>query len=87
MSKLGYFGSFERENKTYYYRIVPLDTKVLVVASVNLHIGDWSAYIGAVEGYWHVDEWDLVRRCGSKLDKHIAFAIFPELANQYRWRD
>lgn len=87
MSRLGYWGSFEKQENSHYYRIIPLATEVLVVASVNVPVGDWAAYIDAVHGESHEKEWHNVKRMGSKLSQHIAEAIFPELKEKYRWRD
>ncbi len=38
----------------------------------------WSAYIDAVPGVDHDDEWPLVKRRGTKLDEDVARAIFPD---------
>ncbi|KKN76324.1 hypothetical protein LCGC14_0371760 [marine sediment metagenome] len=85
MSKVSYDGSFEVEAKNHYYRIVPLDMYILVVASVNRTVGDWTVYIGIVGGTSHNEEWRTVKEWGTKLDKHIAAAIFPELNKQFTW--
>ncbi len=74
--------------KNYYYRA--LSTKVLVVAIVNQYdtgYEDWAAYIDAVEGQSHKNEFMDVARYGSKIDQRIAAIIFPALAEKYQWRD
>lgn len=48
-----------------------LDRKVMVVA-VEGHAGDWAAYIGAVEGEDHEEEWKEVADHGSKLPRELA---------------
>lgn len=67
-------------------RWIALDSKVLVVASCQ-DGREWSAYIGAVEGKKHDDEWYEVLRHGSKLPRRIAEILFPDFANEYIWRD
>lgn len=52
-----------------------LDHQVIVVATERVE-GAWCAYIGAVPGYSHLNEWALVRDNGSKLDERVARAIF-----------
>ncbi len=87
MSKLHYDGSFVIEKENHYYRIVPLDMHILVVASVNKTAGVWGAYIGSVGGTNHKEEWRMVQDWGTKLAKHIAAAIFPELNKQFAYRE
>lgn len=88
MSRLYYDGSFEEDLDTHFYRIVPLDSRILVVASVNRAVGDWTAYIGAIPfGDLHRNAWTGVKEWGTKLAKHIAAAIFPELNRQFSWRN
>ena len=57
-------------------RRMALATHVLVVANSRIE-GTWAAYIGVVPGVNHDREWQEVRKSGSKLDKHIALAMFP----------
>jgi hypothetical protein len=67
-------------------RWVPLDSKVIAVA-VEGEVGDWSAYIGAVKGKNHDEEWHKVLKYGTKLPRKVAEALFPDFAEQFRWRD
>jgi len=62
-----------------------LDSKVLAVA-VEGAIGDWSAYVGAVNGKDHDEEYEGVSRNGSKLSKAVAEALFPDWAEKLKWR-
>jgi len=64
----------------------PLDTKVIVVASQGGRGDDWAAYIGAVKGECHDQEWKDVLEHGTKLSQKIAEAIFPWWAKNYKWR-
>ena len=63
---------------------VVLDRKVLAVA-IEGAVKDWAAYIGAVHGENHEDEWHDVKSYGSKLRKEIAELLFPEFRD-LRWR-
>jgi len=63
-----------------------LDTRVIVVA-VQGAIGDWSAYIGAVQGDNHELEWIQVANEGSKLPRRLAEAVFPEWASKLVYRE
>jgi len=63
----------------------PLDKKVIAVA-VEGGIGDWSAYIGAVEGKNHEEEWEEVKRNGTKLPRQVAEVLFPEFTH-LSWRE
>jgi len=61
-----------------------LDSRVIVVA-VEGYAGDWAAYIGAVEGRDHEEEWKEVERNGTKLSRELAEFLFPEFKDlQYR---
>ena len=62
-----------------------LDSKVIAVASEGYN-NDWTAYIGAVEGKNHEDEWEGVLHNGTKLPQAIAEILFPEFATKYKWR-
>ena len=55
-------------------RVIALDRQVLAVATER--IDGWCAYIGAVPGKNHDNEWDEVLRQGCKLSEHVAIAIF-----------
>lgn len=66
---------------------IALDKKVLVIASVNKGKNpEWAAYIGAVEGKNHEEEWEYVSKHGTKLSKPIAELLFPEISKTHRWR-
>jgi hypothetical protein len=66
-------------------RWIALDQKVIAVA-VEGEVGDWTAYIGAVEGKDHNEEWRQVAKYGSKLPRKVAEAIFPDFAKEFVWR-
>ena len=77
--------------KTYFVRSA-LAQKVLVVARVEVYEnmpdgkkGLWAAYIDAVPGMNHNDEYEAVARCGDKLSKHLAEVIFPQIAEEFIW--
>lgn len=61
-----------------------LDSKVIAVA-VEGSVGDWAAYIGAVPGINHDEEWITVKEDGTKLPKTVAEAMFPEFKT-LTWR-
>jgi hypothetical protein len=65
---------------------IALDARVIAVA-VEGENKDWSAYIGAVSGKDHTEEWKEVLKKGSKLPKEVAEVLFPDFAEQFRWRD
>ena len=48
---------------------------------------DWSAYIDAVEGKNHDEEFMEVAANGSKLNYQIAKFLFPSLDINYTWRE
>lgn len=56
-----------------------LACNVLAVATTRIE-GTWSAYIKAVAGYCHDDEWQNVLTEGDKLQADIAKVIFPRFA-------
>jgi len=62
-----------------------LDRRVLVVASVNEILGDWTVYIGAVPGIDHEKEWQEVAQYGTKLPKEVGEILFPGL-KALKWR-
>lgn len=64
-----------------------LSPRVLVVAVVNKYTLDWSAYIDAVPGNNHEEEYVQVANSGSKLDHTFAKILFPILEQKYCWRD
>ncbi len=53
-----------------------LDVRVLAVAKRGA-VGDWSAYVGAVEGKIHSEEAAEVVAKGTKLPRGIAELLFP----------
>ena len=60
-------------------RVEALGTRVLAVAVTRIE-GKWKAYIGAVPGHDHDNEWQAVRVDGRALMKEVACAVFPEVA-------
>jgi len=67
--------------------ILWLADEVLVVACVNKklkgeEVAEWCAYIGAVK---EEEEWEKVRKWGSKLPRKIAEILFP-FSETHRWR-
>lgn len=65
-------------------RRIVLDMRVIAVA-VEGEVRDWSAYIGAVRGDNHENEWQEVARKGTKLPKEVAELLFPDFKN-LTWR-
>ncbi len=68
------------------YKVRVLGSKVLCVASISNYEEfdgqqqrDWAAYIGAVIGWNHDEEWEEVADLGDKLTEEIAIAIWPSL--------
>jgi hypothetical protein len=53
-----------------------LSAKVIVVARTRIE-GRWAAYIDAVPGKDHYDEYAAVLDYGAKLEARIARALFP----------
>jgi hypothetical protein len=68
-------------------RFIALSPRVLAVAVVNTRIGDWSAFIEAVPGRKHEDEYMVVARIGTKLPFDVAKVLFSYEASKYKWRD
>lgn len=62
----------------------PLDSRVIVVAVEGAV--DWAAYIGAVPGENHDEEWFDVRDHGTKLRREVAKLLFPNFRD-LRYRD
>ena len=62
-----------------------LDTHVLAVVREGA-IGDWAAYIGAVDGKRHEDSVEKVASNGTKLPKALAEMLFPEFKRMV-WRE
>lgn len=72
------------------YRMFTLATKVLAVAVINKRndtgkLFDWTAYIDAVPGQNHEEEYMDVARVGDKLPKEIGIILFPNLDSN-KWR-
>lgn len=65
-------------------RYLALDRCVIAVA-VEGEVQDWAAYIGAVLGNRHRDEWQRVAERGSKLSKEVAEILFPDFKH-LKWR-
>ena len=68
------------------YQRRAITRNILVVAYVNPGPDDWVAYIGAVPGKNHDDEWQAVALEGDKLPEPVASYYFPGLASTHRWR-
>ena len=70
----------------------PLNIKVLAVAVVNIsedekEIYDWAVYVKDVPGYNHEAEKYNVATRGSKTNKAVAQALFPDFdIEKYRLR-
>jgi hypothetical protein len=62
-----------------------LDRRVIAVAKEG-YAGDWAAYIGAVAGENHEQEWQEVMKHGNKLRKEVAEVLFPNFASKFVWR-
>lgn len=65
-------------------RYTPLSMRVIAVA-VEGEVGDWSAYIDAVEGKNHFIEYKRVLENGTKLPREVAEILFPEFKD-LNWR-
>lgn len=65
------------------YLLHALAHDVLVVASINRPVRHWRAYIGAVKGANHNDEWEAIADHGRKLPGEFAALIFPNVAKHY----
>ncbi len=73
-------------NMVYHY--IPLDQFVIAVAVVNEWstdplTGDWRAYISAVFGMRHDDEWRAVAERGTGLSEEVAEVLFPFIPERY----
>ena len=68
--------------RQYHYRA--LASRVLVVAMENER--DWAAYIDAVPGHNHENEFMTVLDAGNKISKELATMLFPGLAERKPWR-
>ena len=59
--------------------VFALSSKIIAVANTRVE-GRWKAYIDAVPGKNHDEEWQDVRRQGVAVPHEIAKAIFPGFA-------
>lgn len=77
----------------------PLAMRVLAVAVIS-HAGEvaqeqlgegklgfWAAYIDAVPGQRHDDEYEEVADHGDKLPQDVAELLFPAIAKKYVWNN
>ncbi len=76
-------GMYEHEAEYYV-----LASKVMTIAIANISVGDWAAYIDAVPGENHDEEFNqlLEKRGSTKLPYEIAKIIYPYYDNKYVWR-
>lgn len=62
------------------------DPRILLVASVNTEVGEWTVYVGVIN---EADDWkvnvQLVKETGNKVSEGLAKLYFPEF-KEYRWR-
>jgi len=70
----------------HFYKYVAIASDVLVVAVINEDVGDWTAYVKAVPGQNHDEEYIQVADRGAKLMASVAALYFPAFAAQFRWR-
>jgi hypothetical protein len=63
-----------------------LSSRVLVVAKIELDVGDWAAYIDSVPGKNHNVEAEQVLHKGTKIPYWLAKELFPSIAKMYDWR-
>lgn len=71
------------------YRRRALARRVMAVAVFDREVGDWAAYIDAIPGNDHSEEWGEVVDHGVKLSKELAEVLFPSLAADkgLMWRE
>ncbi len=69
----------EHEGWTRTVKRQALAHNILVVATTRRE-GKWSAYISAVPGVNHDDEWEEVLRHGTKILETLASVLFPRFA-------
>lgn len=81
-------GVFELKQGKKYQRYI-LARRVMAVAVYDEKVGDWAAYVDAVPGHRHEEEWQEVVDHGLKLPKRVAEVLFPALAanENLAWRD
>lgn len=65
-----------------------LASRVMTIAIANITVGDWAAYVDAVPGENHDEEFVqlLEKRCSTKLPYEIAKIIYPRYDGKYIWR-
>lgn len=65
-----------------------LASRVMTFAVVNITVGDWAAYVDAIPGENHDEEFDqlLEKRSSTKLPYAIAKIIYPHYDAKYVWR-
>lgn len=59
---------------------------IMAVALRGTGYNDWSAYIGIVTDWDDGAAWMLMKGEGTKLQQKVAEVLFPEVAEQYKWR-
>lgn len=65
------------------FDLYKLGPKILAVALEGA-TKDWACYIGTID--LSSDEWPKIVLGGTKMNKRIASAIFPNFAKKYKWR-
>lgn len=60
------------------YITYSLAMRVMAVAILNFKVGDWSAYVNAVPGMNHRNEWREVAKHGDRLPRKAAEALFGD---------
>lgn len=75
----------DREGMIYRYRA--LSSRVLAVAVANDRVKDWAAYIDAVPGKNHDQEYMMASKTGERLPQNIAEILFPVFSESFKWRD
>ena len=72
----------KEKNKT--FKIYTLSRRVMAIAVLHTNVGDWSAYIDAVPGQNHDNEWREVVKSGTKMTQHQSETFFG--TDNGRWR-
>jgi len=87
-TKLRTIPNFREKTHMFASKLNPLNEMEIVVASVNVRIGDWSAYLGDILIGLSAD--DIIRHVaefGTKLNKTESAMLFPSISKDYKWRD
>ena len=75
------------KRKINYY---PLESKVLAVSVANYEedgtLYDLTAYVDAVAGYNHKNEYPTIADTGNKIPREVACLLFPGL-DKNKWRN